>query len=81
MHPRDREPGTKRALYGVAADYETMLRQQNRLLEALAGELRAGAMIATSKDVSARLTEMAEFYQVMRSAMEDAMGRWKRNRS
>jgi DNA-binding transcriptional regulator GbsR (MarR family) len=77
---RHREPGTKRALYAVADDYEAMIRQQNRLLDALAEQLNAGVRIATSKGVSARLKEMADFYRVMRSAMEDAMGRWKRRR-
>src|SRR5882724_5234875 len=68
---RHREPGTKRALYAVADDYEAMIRQQNRLLDALAEQLNAGVRIATSKGVSARLKEMADFYRVMRSAMED----------
>lgn len=77
---RHREPGTKRALYAVADDYEAMIRQQNRLLDALADQLNAGVRIVTSKAVSARLREMADFYRVMRSAMEDAMGRWKRSR-
>jgi predicted transcriptional regulator len=77
---RHREPGTKRALYAVADDYEVMIRQQNRLLDALAEQLNAGVRIVTSKGVRARLEEMADFYRVMRSAMEDAMGRWKRRR-
>ena len=77
---RQSEPGTKRGLYAVADDYEAMIRQQNRLLEALAGQLNAGAGIASSKAVSARLEEMADFYQVMRGAMEDAMSRWKHDR-
>ena len=77
---RHREPGTKRALYAVADDYEAMIQQQNRLLDALAGHLSAGAGIVPSRDVNARLAEMAEFYRVMRGAMEDAMGRWKRDR-
>ncbi len=75
---RHREPGTKRALYAVAEDYEAMIRQQNHLLEALARQFDAGAGIATAKGVSARLAEMADFYRVMRDAMEDAIGRWKR---
>ncbi len=75
---RHREPGTKRALYAVADDYENMIRQQNRLLETLADQLNAGAGIVSSKGVGARLAEMAEFYQLMRSAMEDAIRRWKR---
>jgi HTH-type transcriptional regulator, osmoprotectant uptake regulator len=77
---RHREPGTKRALYAVADDYEAMIQQQNRLLDALAEQLTAGAGIVPSRDVNARLEEMAEFYRVMRGAMEDAMGRWKRDR-
>jgi hypothetical protein len=64
----------------VADDYEAMIRQQNRLLDALAEQLNAGVRIVTSKGVSARLEEIADFYRVMRSAMEDAMGRWKRSR-
>jgi hypothetical protein len=77
---RHSEPGTKRALYAVADDYEAMIRQQNRLLDALAGQLDAGTGIAASKAVNARLVEMADFYRVMRGAMEDAMSRWKRGR-
>lgn len=77
-HP---EAGTKRALYAATEDYDTMIRQQNGLLEALADQLNAGAKIASSRVVSARLDEMAAFYRVMRGAMEDAMGRWKRRRS
>jgi DNA-binding transcriptional regulator GbsR (MarR family) len=78
---RHREPGTKRALYAVADDYEVMIQQQNRLLETLAAQLNTGARIASSKGASARLKEMAEFYRVMRGAMEEAMRRWKRSRS
>ena len=77
---RHHEPGTKRALYAVADDYEAMIRQQNQLLDALADQLNAGVRVVTSKSVSARLEEMADFYRVMRSAMEDAMGHWKRSR-
>jgi DNA-binding transcriptional regulator GbsR (MarR family) len=77
---RHSEPGTKRALYAVADDYEAMIQQQNRLLDALAQQLNAGAGIVPSKEVNARLEEMAEFYRVMRGAMEDAMRHWKRGR-
>jgi DNA-binding transcriptional regulator GbsR (MarR family) len=77
---RHHEPGTKRALYAVADDYEAMIRQQNRLLDALAELLNAGVRITRSKGVSSRLKEMAEFYRLVRSVMEDAMGRWKRRR-
>jgi DNA-binding transcriptional regulator GbsR (MarR family) len=77
---RHSEPGTKRGLYAVADDYEAMIQQQNRLLDALAEQLSAGTRIVSSKEVSARLEEMAEFYRVMRGAMEAAMSRWKRGR-
>jgi DNA-binding transcriptional regulator GbsR (MarR family) len=75
---RHREPGTKRVLYAVADNYETMIGQQNRLLDALAEKLNAGAGIVRSKEASARLKEMAEFYHVMREAMDHALRRWKR---
>lgn len=77
---RHGEPGTKRALYAVADDYEVMIQQQNRLLDALAAQLNAGAGIAASKAVSRRLAEMAEFYRVMRDTTEGAVSRWKRGR-
>jgi DNA-binding transcriptional regulator GbsR (MarR family) len=77
---RHREPGTKRALYAVADDYEAMIRQQNRLLDALAEQLNAGRGIVASKEVNARLEEMAGFYRMMRAAMEDVTRRWKRGR-
>lgn len=78
---RHREPGTKRALYAVADNYEAMIRQQNQLLDALAEQLNAGSGIVTSKEVNARLEEMAEFYRVIRGAMEEAVGRWKRKQA
>ena len=77
---RHSEAGTKRALYAVADDYEAMIRQQNRLLDALAGQLNKGARIAASKPVCARLEEMADFYRVMRGVMEETLSRWKRGR-
>jgi DNA-binding transcriptional regulator GbsR (MarR family) len=77
---RHHEPGTKRALYDVADDYEVMIRQQNQLLDALAEQLSAGAGIIASTAVNARLKEMAGFYRVIRGAMDDAMRRWKRDR-
>ncbi len=78
---RHREAGTKRALYAVAEDFEAMIRQQNGLLDALAGQLNAGAGIVASREVNARLAEMAEFYLTMRGAMDDALRRWKRRRA
>jgi predicted transcriptional regulator len=78
---RNSEPGTKRALYAVADDYDSMIRQQNRLLDALAGKFDAGASLSTSRAVSARLGDMADFYRLMREAMDDAIGRWRRRRA
>ena len=77
---RHREPGTKRVLYAVADNYEAMIGQQNRLLDALAQQLCAGAEIVRSKDASARLRVMAKFYGLMREALDDALRRWKRHR-
>lgn len=77
---RLREPGTKRALYAVADNYEAMIRQQNRLLDALAEQLRVGAQIVHTRNSRARLKEMAEFYVAIREAMDDALARWKRRK-
>jgi DNA-binding transcriptional regulator GbsR (MarR family) len=77
---RHREPGTKRALYAVADDYEAMIRQPNRLLDALAEQLNAGVRIVASRGMSARVEETADFYRVVRSAMKGAIGCWKRSR-
>jgi hypothetical protein len=46
----------------------------------LAEQLNAGVGIVASTAVNARLEEMADFYRVMRGAMDDAMRRWKRDR-
>jgi DNA-binding transcriptional regulator GbsR (MarR family) len=78
---RHGEAGTKRALYAVADDYEAMIGQQNRLLEALAGQLDLGATVAASKRVSARLEGMADFYRATRAALQDVIVRRKRDRS
>jgi DNA-binding transcriptional regulator GbsR (MarR family) len=77
---RHREAGTKRALYAVADDFEVMIRQQNQLLDALAEQLNGGTGITASREVNARLQDMAEFYLTMRGAMDDAIRRWKRGR-
>jgi HTH-type transcriptional regulator, osmoprotectant uptake regulator len=77
---RHRDPGTKSALYAVADDCEAMIRQQSHLLDALADKLNAGSGIVGSREVSARLEEMAEFYWVMCRAMDDAIRRWKPRR-
>src|SRR5271170_5907063 len=55
---RHGERGSKRALYEVSDNYEQMLTEQNRLLQALADQLKAGASIAASGTVRNRLKEM-----------------------
>ncbi|WP_413992489.1 GbsR/MarR family transcriptional regulator [Labrys okinawensis] len=77
---RQREAGTKRALYAAADNYEAMIAQQNRLLDALAQQFDSGAGIVTAKGVGARLKEMAHFYRLMRDAMDDALSRWRQTK-
>lgn len=77
---RHREPGTKRALYAAADNYEAMIGQQNRLLDALASQMDAGFDVVGSNEAGMRLKQMAEFYRVMCRAMDDALSRWKRRK-
>ena len=74
------ERGSKRALYEVSDDYEKMLSEQNRLLQALAEVLRSGARVAASRRTRDRLTDMAEFYSTMLQAMESTARRWRAKR-
>jgi DNA-binding transcriptional regulator GbsR (MarR family) len=75
---RHGERGSKRVLY--SDNYEGMLTQQNRLLDALAELLRAGAGATASATARDRLEEMAEFYLVTREAMESALRSWRERR-
>ena len=77
---RHGERGSKRALYEVSDNYEGMLTQQNRLLDALADLLRAGAGATASATTRDRLDKMAEFYGVTRQAMEAALRSWRERR-
>ena len=77
---RHGERGSKRALYEVSDNYEGMLAEQDRLLQALAELLRSGAGALASGTTCERLKEMAEFYQLMREAMESALHRWRARR-
>lgn len=77
---RHGERGSKRALYEVTDNYEGMLAEQDRLLQALAELLRSGAGAVASGTTRERLKEMAEFYQLMREAMESALHRWRARR-
>lgn len=77
---RHGERGSKRALYEVSDNYEGMLAEQDRLFQALAELLRSGAGAVASGTTRERLKEMAEFYQLMREAMESALHRWRARR-
>ncbi|SEB80633.1 DNA-binding transcriptional regulator GbsR, MarR family [Beijerinckia sp. 28-YEA-48] len=70
---RLRVRGSKRILYEVSENYEEMLSQQNRLLEALANQLLAGAEVSQSKKIQLRLKEMATFNLAARDAMKDLL--------
>jgi hypothetical protein len=61
----------------VSENYEGMLTEQNRLLDALAALLRTGTTTAASETTRDRLNEMAEFYLAIREAMESALQRWR----
>ncbi len=74
------ERGSKRAFYEASDNYEGMLTEQNRLLEALAELLRTGAGNVASGRTRDRLKEMAEFNVVMRDAMKSALRRWRQRR-
>lgn len=74
------ERGSKRALYEASENYEGILKEQERLLRAMADLLKAGAQGASSRAVRKRLEGMAEFYLVTLGAMETAMQAWRTRR-
>lgn len=74
---RRSERGSKRALYEVHDNYQSMIGEQNRLLDQLAGTMREGAAIAESPTAQDRLQEMAEFYLTMRRTMEATLQDWR----
>jgi len=74
---RHGERGSKRALYAVSDNYEGMLTEQNRLLDALADLLKNSTDAVASGAARDRLDEMAAFYLAIRQAMETALGQWR----
>jgi DNA-binding transcriptional regulator GbsR (MarR family) len=70
--------GSKRVLYEVSDSYEGMLTAQNRLLDSMAELLKDGAKAAQAPEVHDRLIDMAQFYLVIRQAMETALQQWRR---
>jgi DNA-binding transcriptional regulator GbsR (MarR family) len=74
---RHGQRGSKRILYEVSDNYEGMLTDQNRLLDALADLLKRGAGDATRGKTRDRMQEMAEFYATIRQSMEAALKRWR----
>lgn len=70
---RLRVRGSKRILYEVSENYEEMLTQQSRLLEALANQLLAGAQMSRSKKIKQRLKEIAAFNLAARDAMAEML--------
>lgn len=71
------ERGSKRALYEASENYEGILSEQKRLLQAMADLLKAGAHTASSGAVQRRLEGMAEFYGATFEAMDAALEKWR----
>jgi hypothetical protein len=57
-----------------------MLTAQNRLIEAMVELFRTGAGSVATGSARQRLNEMAEFYLVMRDAMDEALRSWRQRR-
>jgi DNA-binding transcriptional regulator GbsR (MarR family) len=74
---RHGQRGSRRVLFEASDNYEGMLTAQNRVLDAGAELLRAGARDVASGKARERLAEMADFYLVTREAMEQALRRWR----
>jgi DNA-binding transcriptional regulator GbsR (MarR family) len=74
------ERGSKRVLYEVSENYEGIVTAQNRLMETMADLFRAGARSVAPASAGQRLEDMAEFYLMMREAMDAALRRWRQRR-
>ncbi|WP_407178231.1 GbsR/MarR family transcriptional regulator [Bradyrhizobium sp. STM 3562] len=71
------ERGSKRVLYDASDNYEGMLVEQERMLEALSSLLQTGRAVADAGPARARLEEMAEFYRIIRESMKAALDNWR----
>jgi HTH-type transcriptional regulator, osmoprotectant uptake regulator len=78
---RHGERGSRRVLYEASDNYEGMLTAQNRVLQAAAELLQAGARRSAPGPTRDRLEEMAEFYLLTRKAMESALRCWRNRRA
>jgi DNA-binding transcriptional regulator GbsR (MarR family) len=78
---RHGQRGSRRILYAVSDNYEGMIAEQNRMLQAGAELMRTGARNVATGKARARLEEMAEFYLVTREAMDAALRRWRERRT
>jgi DNA-binding transcriptional regulator GbsR (MarR family) len=74
---RHSERGSKRALYEVAQNYDGMLIEQSRLIDATAQLFKRGATTVASGKVKDRLNEMVEFYLAIGQAMDAALQSWR----
>jgi hypothetical protein len=77
MVRRHGQRGSRRILYEASDNYEGMLTAQNRMLEAGAALLRAGARDVAEGAARGRLDEMADFYLLARDGMEAILRRWR----
>lgn len=74
---RRTERGSKRVLYEASDNYEGIFIERNQLTNRLAELLDAGAEIAAPGPARNRLEQMAQFYRVIKQAMESAFDRWR----
>ena len=78
---RHGERGSKRALYAVSENYEGILSEEKRLLQAMADLLEAGARTAPTGAAQQRLEVMTKFYQVILEGMDTALQKWRARKS
>jgi predicted transcriptional regulator len=72
--------GSRRVLYEASDNYEGMLTAQNRMLQSGAELLKGAGRTARTPGVRARLSEMADFYEVTLDGMESVLRHWRSRR-